>query len=102
MSDAQPSSMFGGVKLNTLILAVALASANSFSWHVPAATGTAVRRVSASGGYHSQQPARAAFVVNVADSSVCTPAIPASLAPKVRHFPTADSAFSKQRNRGWP
>jgi hypothetical protein len=43
-------------------VAVALASAGSFSWHVPAAAGTAVRRVSASGGYPGQQPARAAFV----------------------------------------
>ncbi len=43
-------------------VAVALASAGSFSWHVPAAAATAVRRVSASGGYPGQQPARAAFV----------------------------------------
>ena len=42
-------------------MAVALASAGSFSWHVPAAAGTAVRRVSASGAYPGQQPARAAF-----------------------------------------
>jgi hypothetical protein len=32
------------------------------SWHVPAATGTAVRRTSASGGYPGRQPARATFL----------------------------------------
>jgi len=37
-------------------VAVALASAGSFSWHVPAAAGTAMRRVSASGGYPASSP----------------------------------------------
>lgn len=41
---------------------VALASEGLFSWHVPAAAGAAVRRVSASGGYPGRQPARAAFL----------------------------------------
>jgi hypothetical protein len=43
-------------------VAVALASTGLFSWHVPAAVGAAVTRVSASGGYPGQQPARAAFL----------------------------------------
>jgi len=33
----------------------------TLSWHVPAATGKAVRRTSASGGYPGHQPARARF-----------------------------------------
>ncbi len=69
-----PLTLTGPVKLTTADngaavrlhvgqqVAVALASAGSFSWHVPAAAGTAVRRVSASGGYPGQPPARAAFV----------------------------------------
>jgi hypothetical protein len=32
-----------------------------FSWHVPDVKGTSVKQVSASGGYPSQQPARATF-----------------------------------------
>jgi hypothetical protein len=31
-------------------------------WHLPAASGTAVRLVSASGGYPGKQPARAVFL----------------------------------------
>ncbi|MHC4055849.1 hypothetical protein, partial [Bradyrhizobium sp. 25ACV] len=41
-------------------VAVTLMSQGLFSWHVPAAAGAAVRRVSASGGYPGQQPAAAA------------------------------------------
>ena len=43
-------------------VAVTLTPGNFFSWHVPAAAGAAVKRVSASGGYPSQQPAQAAFL----------------------------------------
>jgi hypothetical protein len=43
-------------------VAVTLTAGSFFSWHVPAAAGAAVRRVSASGGYPSQQPAQAAFL----------------------------------------
>ena len=43
-------------------VAVTLTPGNFFSWHVPAAAGAAVRRVSASGGYPSKQPAQAAFL----------------------------------------
>ena len=35
---------------------------NALSWHVPAATGKAVRRTSAGGGYPGRQPARATFL----------------------------------------
>jgi uncharacterized membrane protein len=35
---------------------------SALSWHVPAATGRAVRRTGASGGYPGHQPARATFV----------------------------------------
>jgi hypothetical protein len=34
----------------------------ALSWHVPAATGTAVPRTSASGGYPGHQPERATFL----------------------------------------
>ena len=43
-------------------VAVTLPPGGPFSWHVPAAAGAAVRRVSASGGYPSQQPAQATFL----------------------------------------
>ena len=35
---------------------------NALSWHVPAATGKAMRRTSAGGGYPGRQPARATFL----------------------------------------
>ena len=53
-------------------VAVALASGGLFSWHVPAAVGAAVRRVSASGGYPGQQPARAAFLAVQSGSATLT------------------------------
>ena len=43
-------------------VAVTLTPGTFFSWHVRAAAAAAVRRVSASGGYPGQQPARAAFL----------------------------------------
>ena len=43
-------------------VAVTLTPGTFFSWHVPAAAGAAVRRVSASGGYPGPQPAQAAFL----------------------------------------
>lgn len=66
-------------------VAVALASMGLFSWHVPAAMGTAVTRVSASGGYPGQQPARAAFLavrpgnatLTAIDDTACLHAQPA-------------------------
>lgn len=39
-----------------------LAAQGMWSWHVPVATGTAVRQVNSSGGYPTEQPARATFV----------------------------------------
>ena len=53
-------------------VAAALASAGLFSWHVPATLGPAVRRVSASGGYPGQQPARAAFLAVQSGSATLT------------------------------
>jgi hypothetical protein len=53
-------------------VAVALASEGLFSWHVPTAVGAAVRRVSASGGYPGQQPARAAFLAVQSGSATLT------------------------------
>jgi hypothetical protein len=66
-------------------VAVALASTGLFSWHVPAAVGAAVTRVSASGGYPGQQPARAAFLavrpgnatLTAIDDTACLHAQPA-------------------------
>ena len=66
-------------------VAVALASEGLFSWHVPTAVGAAVRRVSASGGYPGQQPARAAFLavrsgratLTAIDDTACLHAQPA-------------------------
>jgi hypothetical protein len=53
-------------------VAVALASEGLFSWHVPAAVGASVRRVSASGGYPGQQPGRAAFLAVRSGSATLT------------------------------
>lgn len=54
-------------------VAVTLTPGTYFSWHVPAAAGAAVRRVSASGGYPSQQPAQAAFLaVQAGEASLTT------------------------------
>jgi hypothetical protein len=71
-------------------VAVALASGGLFSWHVPAAAGAAVRRVSASGGYPGQQPARAAFLavrsgsaaLTAVDDTACLHAQPACEPPQ--------------------
>ena len=60
-----------------------------FSWHVPAAEGAAVRRVTASGGYPAQQPARALFLavqpgsatLSTVDDTACLHAHPACLPP---------------------
>jgi hypothetical protein len=53
-------------------VAVTLASEGLFSWHVPTAVGAAVRRVSASGGYPGQEPARAAFLAVQAGRAMLT------------------------------
>jgi hypothetical protein len=44
----------------------------ALSWHIPAATGTAVRRTSASGGYPGHQPARATFLATWPGRAVLT------------------------------
>jgi hypothetical protein len=51
---------------------VVLASQGSLSWHVPAAAGAVVTRVSASGGYPGRQPARAAFLAVRPGSAILT------------------------------
>lgn len=71
-------------------VAVALAPEGVFSWHVPAAAGAAVRRVSTSGGYPGQQPARAAFLavrsgsatLTAIDDTACLHAQPACEPPQ--------------------
>lgn len=51
---------------------VTLASRGMFSWHVPAAAGAAVTRVSASGGYPGPRPARAVFLAVQPGSATLT------------------------------
>lgn len=66
---------------------VTLAARGMFSWHVPAATSTAVMKISADGGYPGKQPARAAFravrpgraTLSATDDTACLHAHPACL-----------------------
>jgi hypothetical protein len=72
--SGRPPSLTGPVTLTTAdngatvrvhvgqLVTVVLPSQGLFSWHVPAASGAAVRRVSASGGYPAAQPARGVFL----------------------------------------
>lgn len=60
------------------------------SWYTPAATGAAVRRVSASGGYPDQTPARAVFLavrpgtatLDATDDTRCLHTQPACTVPR--------------------
>jgi hypothetical protein len=56
VSNGTTVRLFRGQSVSVVLRGSAL------SWHVPAATGRAVRRTSASGGYPGHQPARATFV----------------------------------------
>ena len=56
VSNGTTVRLFRGQSVSVVLRGSAL------SWHVPAATGTAVRRTGASGGYPGHQPARATFV----------------------------------------
>jgi len=56
VSNGTTMRLFRGQSVSVVLRGTAL------SWHVPAATGTAVRRTSASGGYPGHQPARATFL----------------------------------------
>jgi hypothetical protein len=56
VSNGTTVRLFRGQSLSVVLRGTAL------SWHVPAASGRAVRRTSASGGYPGHQPARATFV----------------------------------------
>jgi hypothetical protein len=53
-------------------LTVELAAQGMFSWHVPITTGTALRLVNGSGGYPTEQPARATFVATEPGTAVLT------------------------------
>jgi len=55
-SDGTTVRLFRGQPVSVVLRGTAL------SWHLPAATGRAVRRISASGGYPGHQPARATFL----------------------------------------
>lgn len=55
-SNGTTVRLFRGQSVSVMLRGTAL------SWHVPAATGRAVRRTSASGGYPGHQPARATFL----------------------------------------
>jgi hypothetical protein len=56
LSNGTTVRLFRGQSVSVVLRGTAL------SWHVPAATGKAVRRTSASGGYPGHQPARATFL----------------------------------------
>jgi hypothetical protein len=56
VSDGTTVRLFRGQSVSVVLRGSAL------SWHAPAATGRAVRRTSASGGYPGHQPARATFL----------------------------------------
>ncbi len=66
---------------------VTLSPHGGFRWHVPVASGTALRRVSAAGGYPGKAPARAVFraegpgraVLSSADDIACLHSHPACL-----------------------
>lgn len=71
-------------------VAVTLTPEGLFSWHVPAAAGAAIRRLSASGGYPGQQPAQGAFLaaqpgeatLTTIDDTACLHARPACKPPQ--------------------
>jgi len=55
-SNGTTVRLFRGQSVSVVLRGTAL------SWHIPAATGMALRRTSASGGYPGHQPARATFL----------------------------------------
>lgn len=69
------------------MVTVTLSAHGAFGWHVPVASGTALRRVSASGGYPGKAPARAVFqaerpgraVLSSADDIACLHSHPACM-----------------------
>jgi hypothetical protein len=68
-------------------LTVTLTAIGMFSWHVPAATGAALMKISTSGGYPTKLPARAVFLavrlgratLSSSDDTACLHAHPACL-----------------------
>jgi hypothetical protein len=79
VSNGTTVRLFRGQSVSVVLRGTAL------SWHIPAATGKAVRRTSASGGYPGHQPARATFratwpgraVLSSVDDIACLHARPA-------------------------
>lgn len=69
---------------------VALVPSSALSWHVPVATGAAVRRIRATGGYPSHEPARATFLavhpgrayLSAIDDAQCLHAKPPCMLPQ--------------------
>jgi hypothetical protein len=63
---------------------------SALSWHIPAVTGAAVRRTSASGGYPGSAPAQATFqavrpghaILSAADDAACLHSQPACMMPQ--------------------
>jgi hypothetical protein len=69
---------------------IALAAQGRLAWHVPAAAGAAMRKVSSSGGYPGTQPARGTFLavrpgratLTAIDDTACLHAQPACALPQ--------------------
>ncbi len=67
-----------------------LVAQGMFSWHVPAVTGSAARRIDSGGGYATNQPARATFLavnpgtatLTATNDTACLHARPACLPPQ--------------------
>jgi hypothetical protein len=80
-SNGATVRLFRGQSVSVVLRGTAL------SWHVPVATGRAVRRTSASGGYPGRQPARATFlatwpgraVLGSVDDTACLHARPSCM-----------------------
>ena len=80
-SNGTTVRLFRGQSVSVMLRGTAL------SWHVPAATGNAVRRTSASGGYPGRQPARATFlaaspgraILSSVDDTACLHARPSCM-----------------------
>lgn len=78
------------VRLSTGQSVTVVLSPHALSWHVPAVTGTSVRRTSASGGYPARAPARATFraeqpgraILSAVDDAACLHRQPACMVPQ--------------------
>jgi hypothetical protein len=78
------------VRLSTGQSVTVVLRRSALSWHVPAVTGAAVRRTSASGGYPGNAPAQATFqavrpghaILSAADDAACLHSQPACMMPQ--------------------